>query len=124
MPQAVPESASFSSDHRVNVLLDECLVQAHSLIGAIRANVGRGEPARELVTSLDAMIKAIIRLAPTDPTSITEETGQRLRDLLSAMQSARREGASWLQEVALPELESLSRARNGINIYQQRSRPS
>jgi hypothetical protein len=123
MPQAIPESSCFSSDHRVNVLLDECLVQADSLVATIRASVNRGEPARDVVTSLDALVKAIIRLAPTDPTSITEATGRRIRDLLAAMQLARQEGAAWLQDVALPELESVTRQQNGLNIYLQRSQP-
>jgi hypothetical protein len=121
MPQAVPDSGCFSSDHRVNVLLDECLGQASSLVATIRESIGRGEPARDLVTSLDALIKAIIRLAPTDPTSITEATGRRIRDLFDAMQAARQEGAAWLQDVALPELESVTRRQNGINVYRQRS---
>jgi hypothetical protein len=63
-------------------------------------------------------------LAPSDPTILAQSTRDGIRDLALAMQSARQEGAAWIQEVALPELESLTRGQNGINVYRQRSHPS
>jgi hypothetical protein len=124
MPQTVPESDCFPPDHRVNVLLDECLAQAQALMTSIRARVQRGDSAQEVVTTLHALVKAIIRLAPTDASTVADSTRQRIQDLVEAMRTARQEGNSWLQEVALPEMEALTRGQNGISVYRQRSRPS
>jgi hypothetical protein len=124
MPQSSPESGCVPPDRRVNVLLDECLTQAHALVAAIRAKISQGDASAEEVASLDALVRAIIRLAPPEPASIAEPTRKSLHDLFAAIQSIRQEGAAWIQQTALPELESLTRGKNGLNVYRQRSHPS
>ena len=44
--------------------------------------------------------------------------------LVAALAAARDAGATWLEQVAVPELESLARSRRGLAAYRQRGRPA
>ena len=108
----------------VEVQWDGLLRRAQAAAEDLRGRLVRGEGIPDGLRELQDLIQAIIGRANAEPSSVSEAAREAIGSLVESVQSARQAGTAWMEQVAFPELEHLTRARTGTETYRHRREPS
>src|SRR5262249_16377977 len=113
MPEISSQGDGVPFRNQVDVHWDVLSRRAQELASEIRVRLQSGDAAPDQIAELQQVVREMSETARFAVGANADEIRSRVQSLVDTLQLARQAGSAWMEQVAFPELEHLSRALAG-----------